>query len=177
MNNQALQDDQPVLNRIPFNIIGQPNANMNVENQDNDNNNFNNLNNNRPQQGILETLTPSEVVDIGMYLIPSIIYTIAITIGLSMTTNLCSSSFSVASKVMICINIVCLCRALYHILLISLKTSNSELGKASLSLSNWFLYSIYYLSAIGCFVVYLNRPDNCFRGKILIFTNFIITFY
>jgi hypothetical protein len=162
MNNNNQQDDQPVLNRLPFNILGQPNAEFNNINQDN---NLNNFNNNRNQQGFLDSLTPNEVVDIGMYLVPSILYTIAITIGLSMTSNLCSNSYAIALKVMISINIICLCRAFYHLLLISLKNSNTDFGKASLSLSNWFLYSIYYLGAVGCFVVYLNRPDNCFKGK------------
>lgn len=170
--NQVQGDDEPILDRLPFNIINQQNpGGLNQQQQLNQNIPVNNQA--QPEVSFLDSLTPSEVVDIGSFFIPSLVYTIAILIGLTATKTLCSESFGIMLKIMIGINLVCMTRAIYHLLMISIKQSHSEFGKGSINISMYILYSLYYMGTIACYAIYSNRPDNCFLSKENYFLLFI----
>lgn len=165
-NDPQQQDDEPVLNRLPFNMLNQQDLNNSSQNI-----NFNNENNNDDRQnnvaevGFFDLITPNEVVDIGTYFIPSTIYVIAIIIGLATTQEPCSSSFIIIMKIMLGINIACISRSFYQLLMISIRKHNTDIAKNSLNISTYILYGLYYAGTISCYVIFANRPDICFKRK------------
>lgn len=66
---------------------------------------------------------------------------------------------------MLSINIIILVKSIFQIVLISLKNNNSTVGKTSLYVSMWFTNIFYYSGAIYCYVIFVNKPENCFKGK------------
>jgi len=151
-NQMQPQEEEPVLNRIPFGMFqNQPNENQNQQQEN--------------QVGFFDSLTPSEVVDIGTYFFPSLLYVVLISIGLGLTQTLCSDSYGVIFKLMIIINSLCMARAVYHVVMIGVKAHEHPIGKQSFTISNYILYSLYYVGAIAAFIIFTKRPDICFRGK------------
>ena len=156
---QPQQEEQPILNRFPLNIANLSNDNPSLNNQQAQN---------IPEQSIIDNLSPSEVVDIGSFLIPSLLYIIGISLGLTSTKMFCSNGFEVILKIMLGVNVACITRAIIHVILIGFKENNSIVGKESLRISGHILYVLYYIGAIACFIIFIQRPDECFKSKLFI---------
>lgn len=84
---------------------------------------------------------------------------------MSMTNSYCYPNFKTALSLMLSLNILIMTKSVFQIVLISLKNNNSTLAKTSLYVSLWITNILYYSGAIYCYVIFVNKPENCFKGK------------
>ena len=89
----------------------------------------------------------------------------AIIIGMTIVNKYCFTGFEIALKLMLGINTVCLTRFFYHLIILILKKQEKSMIKSSLDISNWVFYILFYGGTIFCYVVFAQRPDDCFKGK------------